>query len=89
MYTVLLGYFTKIGQGNETIENKLQMFAKKMFSDKYLTLQEDSLPIFSDLLNLISTSRLNLATEILYGLLPSSVIDPKYPFFLLFYFNFL
>lgn len=87
MYTVILGYFTKIDhQGTNALESKLQQSIKKIFSDKYLTLQEDSLTAFSDLLNLVSTSRLGLAMEILNELLPSSIIDPKYPFFSFFYF---
>ena len=78
MYTVILGYFTKlVSKGNNSLDSNLEQAAKKLFSEKYLTLEEETVTAFADILNLISTNKLSLAMEILYELLPTSSIDPK------------
>lgn len=75
---MILGYFTKlVSRGNRSLDSQLQAAAKKLFSDKYLTLEGEVVIAFADILNLISTNQLGLAIEILFDLLPSAAIDPK------------
>lgn len=77
MYTVILGYFSKIPNEKEQLESKLNQTIKQIFSEKFITLEEEIVSALADILNLISTSRLELAIKLLLDLLPDSTIDPK------------